>query len=141
MKGFTIHGEHPENISPLVQAAFSIYKNHFGDLAQILVQIPNVDQAAIDQLNKGLQDAKVGEKKQRYTFHNFRGAEIYGLFRSRLKDICNPLLKKPVSEEGKLEMKIVSLPPLFGSKRQRMKNFESFGNENFDVNWIGLENY
>ena len=66
MKGFTIHGEHPENISPLVQAAFSIYKNHFGDLAQILVQIPNVDQAAIDQLNKGLQDAKVGEKKQRY---------------------------------------------------------------------------
>ena len=63
------------------------------------------------------------------------------IFRSRLKDICNPLLKKPVSEEGKLEMKIVSLPPLFGSKRQRMKNFESFGNENFDVNWIGLENY
>jgi len=125
LKGFTIHGEHPENISPLVQAAFSIYKNHFGDLAQILVQIPNVDQAAIDQLNKGLQDAKVGEKKQR----------------SRLKDICNPLLKKPVSEEGKLEMKIVSLPPLFGSKRQRMKNFESFGNENFDVNRIGLENY
>ena len=62
-------------------------------------------------------------------------------FRSRLKDICNPLLKKPVSEEGKLEMKIVSLPPLFGSKRQRIKNFESFGNENFDVNWIGLENY
>ena len=78
MKGFTIHGEHPENISPLVQAAFSIYKNHFGDLAQILVQIPNVDQAAIDQLNKGLQDAKVGEKKQRYEYHNFRGVEIFG---------------------------------------------------------------
>ena len=77
MKGFTIHGEHPENISPLVQAAFSIYKNHFGDLAQILVQIPNVDQAAIDQLNKGLQDAKVGEKKQRYEYHNFRGVKIF----------------------------------------------------------------
>ena len=77
MKGFTIHGEHPENISPLVQAAFSIYKNHFGDLAQILVQIPNVDQAAIDQLNKGLQDAKVGEKKQRYVTQNFRGVEIF----------------------------------------------------------------
>ena len=77
MKGFTIHGEHPENISPLVQAAFSIYKNHFGDLAQILVQIPNVDQAAIDQLNKGLQDAKVGEKKQRYVAHNFREVEIF----------------------------------------------------------------
>ena len=78
MKGFTIHGEHPENISPLVQAAFSIYKNHFGDLAQILVQIPNVDQAAIDQLNKGLQDAKVGEKKQRYAFLNLRGVDIFG---------------------------------------------------------------
>ena len=76
MKGFTIHGEHPENISPLVQAAFSIYKNHFGDLAQILVQIPNVDQAAIDQLNKGLQDAKVGEKKQRYV-RNFRIVKIF----------------------------------------------------------------
>ena len=87
MKGFTIHGEHPENISPLVQAAFSIYKNHFGDLAQILVQIPNVDQAAIDQLNKGLQDAKVGEKKQRYVTHNFRGVEIFGESRfSRSQD-------------------------------------------------------
>ena len=87
MKGFTIHGEHPENISPLVQAAFSIYKNHFGDLAQILVQIPNVDQAAIDQLNKGLQDAKVGEKKQRYVTQNFRGVEIFGESRiSRSQD-------------------------------------------------------
>ena len=81
------------------------------------------------------------ERKSKGNFTTFTAISSTSIFRSRLKDICNPLLKKPVSEEGKLEMKIVSLPPLFGSKRQRMKNFESFGNENFDVNWIGLENY
>ena len=94
----------------------------------------------LERKNKGMSITIFEESKYSGS-QNFRGNEIFGLFRSRLKDICNPLLKKPVSEEGKLEMKIVSLPPLFGSKRQRMKNFESFGNENFDVNWIGLENY
>ena len=88
MKGFTIHGEHPENISPLVQAAFSIYKNHFGDLAQILVQIPNVDQAAIDQLNKGLQDAKVGEKKQRYAFSRSQNIRVVEIFEESIYSGC-----------------------------------------------------
>ena len=64
---------------------------------------------------------------------------FYQIFRSRLKDICNPLLKKPVSEEGKLQLSITTLPPMFGSKREKVRKFD-FADTGFDSNWIGLEN-
>ena len=61
-----------------------------------------------------------------------------------------PLLKKPVSEAGKLELTIHSLPPIFASRKKRLANQSNGvngandngnGSDQFDSNWIGLENF
>merc|ERR1712062_345726 len=69
LKAMGIHGEHSENIPPIIQAAFSTYKEHSTDLQNVLLQIPNVEQVAIVNLNNALNDAKTGEKKQRFVFY------------------------------------------------------------------------
>ena len=65
-------------------------------------------------------------------------------FRVKFKEICHPLLKKPVSEEGKLELKIASLPPLFNRRNRRWNRFDQKDDDStadFDCNWIALENF
>lgn len=58
----------------------------------------------------------------------------------KFKEICFPLLKKPVSCEGKLELKIASLPPLFNRNKNRTRQFEN-NDAQIDGNWIALENF
>jgi hypothetical protein len=60
--------------------------------------------------------------------------------RSKFTQVCQPLFKKPVSEEGKLQLTISSLPPLFNRRARKWNRFSEDNNAEFDVNWISLEN-
>lgn len=143
MKAFSIHGEHLECIAPLTQLGFNIYKSRYDTFHKILEQIPHVDLNLVSNFNRILTENKLSEKKLRYSFillfaHHY----LYLFIRLKFKEICQPLLKKPVSEEGKLEFKIASLPPLFNRRNRKWNRFDDTSNDSeFDVNWIALENF
>lgn len=124
LKAFSIHGEHSECISPLTQIGFTLFKMRKEIFVKILEQIPRVDHEAIKTMIKMIKEGKMKEAKQRLKF----------------KEICQPLFKKPISEEGKLQLTISSLPPLFNRKSRKWNRFSEGNSSEFDVNWISLEN-
>jgi len=123
LRAFSIHGEHSECISPLTRIGFTIFKTQKNIFIKILHQIPRVDSDSINLMLRSMEDGSK-EAKQR----------------SKFTQVCQPLFKKPVSEEGKLQLTISSLPPLFNRRARKWNRFSEDNNAEFDVNWISLEN-
>ena len=65
LRAFSVHGEHVESIAPLTHLAFSLYKTRNEQFEKILLQIPQVDAAAISHLQKNLRENKMTDKKLR----------------------------------------------------------------------------